>query len=280
LNITLNPGKYIITAEDRNGLKISNNITVLPTIIGNDIIKYFRNGTQYVVKVLDDQGNPLAGSVVRMNVHGVLYEKTSDANGIAILNITLNPGKYIITAEDRNGLNITNNITVLPTIMGNDIVKYFRNGTQYVVEVLDGHGNRLAGSVVRMNINGVFYNATSDVNGIATLNINLNPGNYLITAEDTNGLNVSNNISVLPKLTGQDLITLFRSEEYYEVKLVDDIGKVAPNKKITINIHGVFYEVTTDSNGIGRLEINLNPGSYIATAYHDTSSVSNNIIVN
>jgi hypothetical protein len=279
LDINLNPGKYTITAEGEDGLKISNNITVLSTIFGNDIVKYFRNGTQYIVKVLDNKGNPLANSVVKINIHGVLYEKTSDKNGIAILDINLNPGKYIITAEHVNGLNVTNNITVLSTIFGNDVVKYFRNGTQYIVKVLNDQGNPLANSVVKMNVHGVFYEKTSDANGTAILDINLNPGKYIITAEHVNKLKISNNITVLPVLTGTDLTTNFGSGDYYEVKLVDDIGQPSPDKLITINIHGVFYEVFTDEMGIGRLQINLNPGSYIATAYYGYSAISNNVVV-
>ena len=56
------------------------------------------------------------------------------------MNINLNPGEYIITTYAPNGLSIGNNITVLPTMSGENIVKYYRNGTQYVVSVLDGEG--------------------------------------------------------------------------------------------------------------------------------------------
>ena len=38
-----------------------------------------------------------------------------------------------------------------------------------------------AGEIVTFNINGVFYNRTSDANGNVALNINLIPGEYIIT---------------------------------------------------------------------------------------------------
>jgi hypothetical protein len=41
----------------------------------------------------------------------------------------------------------------------------------------------------------------------------------------------------------------------------------------------VFYNKVTDESGIARLQINLNPGSYIATATYGNSAISNNIIV-
>ena len=60
---------------------------------------------------------------------------------------------------------------------------YEKNGTKYTVRVLDETGKAVgAGEKVTFNINGVFYTRTTDANGYAALNINLNPGNYIITA--------------------------------------------------------------------------------------------------
>ena len=86
----------------------------------------------YVVSVLDGDGSPLAGSVVTFNINGVFYTKVTDENGFATLNINLKPGKYIVTAITSNGLHISNSITVLSVISGEDLVKYYRNGSQYV----------------------------------------------------------------------------------------------------------------------------------------------------
>ena len=61
LSINLNPGNYIITAIHPNGLMISNNVTVLPTISGSDVVKYYKNGTQYYAVALDGNSNPLVG---------------------------------------------------------------------------------------------------------------------------------------------------------------------------------------------------------------------------
>ena len=73
---------------------------------------------------LDGEGNPLANSSVTFNINGVFYTRISDDNGFATLNINLNPGEYIITTYAPNGLSIGNNITVLPTLSGENIVKY------------------------------------------------------------------------------------------------------------------------------------------------------------
>ena len=80
LNINLDQGEYIITVINRNTSEMTaNTITVIPRIIENsNITKYFRNATQYTVKVIGDDGNPGgAGEVVKFNINGVLYERTT-----------------------------------------------------------------------------------------------------------------------------------------------------------------------------------------------------------
>ena len=281
--INLNPGIYEIVTTydgDSGSLSIVNNITILPTVIGSDVVKYFRNGTQYNVKLVDGQGNILAGQAVTFNINGVFYERVSNEKGIATLSINLNPGEYIITAEDpNNGLLVSNIISVLPILDSSDLVKYFRNESQYNVVVLDGTGAPLANKVVTFNINGVFYERVSNEKGIATLSINLNPGDYIITAT-YNGCSVSNDITVLPVLVdNSDLVKYFRNNSQYSVRIVDGTGKYLSNATVTFNINGVFYERVSNEKGIATLSINLNPGDYIITATYNGCSVSNDITV-
>jgi hypothetical protein len=284
LSLNLAPGNYSIYALFKGDIifpasNLTTNLTVLPTISGGDIVMFFKNGSQYVVNLVDGKGKALANTNVTMNINGVFYTRTTDANGTARLNINLNSGNYTITAEGPDGLKISNNITVLPTISGGDLVMFFRNGSQYVVNLVDGKGKVLANTNVTMNINGVFYTRTTDANGTARLNINLNSGNYTITAETPNGLKISNNIEVLPILIGHDLNKTIGKNASYNVTVLDDKGELLKNATVKININGVFYDRVSDSNGIARLNINLSLGSYIATAMWNEYSTSNVINV-
>ena len=279
-NINLLPGKYIITSTNTaTGESISNTIIVKPNMDQNtDLVKYYKNGTQYNVRALDGQGNPLANQEITFNINGVFYTKTTNDKGIATLNINLLPGKYIITAIYNNCF-VSNNITVLPNMDQNtDLVKYYKNGTQYNVRALDGQGNPLANQEITFNINGVFYTKTTNDKGIATLNINLLPGKYIITAIYNNCF-VSNNITVLPVLTADDLTKYFGITASLNSKLVDGQGNPLANQTVTYNINGVFYNKITDVNGIAKLNINLNPGEYIATITHESTFASAKVVV-
>ena len=197
LNINLPQGTYIITAINPvTGEKCANNITVLSRIVeNNDITKYYKNGTQYTVKLIGDDGNPVgAGEVVTFNINGVFYNRTTNESGIAKLNINLQPGDYIITAEYKE-CRVSNNIKVLPVLSAEDVTKKQGGPEQFIATLLDGQGKPYEGQTVTFNINGVFYNKTTDSNGQAKLNINLQAGEYIITSS-YNGTNIANNVII------------------------------------------------------------------------------------
>ena len=281
IGINLNPGNYTITTfyHYTDGLATkTNNIEVLSTILANDVVKFFRNGTQYCAKFLDGCGSPLVNASVIFNINGVFYKKQTDDNGMAKLNINLRPGVYILTAMHPDTLMYGSNITVLSTILANDVVKFFRNGTQYCAKFLDGCGSPLVNASVTFNINGVLYKKQTDYEGIARLNINLFPGKYILTAMHPDGLMYGYNITVLSTIHGDDIVKFFRNGTQYCAKFLDGCGSPLVNASVTFNINGVFYKNQTDDNGMARLNINLFPGEYILTAIHLNGEEKANII--
>ena len=281
IGINLNPGNYTITTfyHYTDGLATkTNNIEVLSTILANDVVKFFRNGTQYCAKFLDGCGSPLVNASVIFNINGVFYKKQTDDNGMAKLNINLRPGVYILTAMHPDALMYGSNITVLSTILANDVVKFFRNGTQYCAKFLDGCGSPLVNASVTFNINGVLYKKQTDYEGVARLNINLFPGKYILTAMHPDGLMYGYNITVLSTIHGDDIVKFFRNGTQYCAKFLDGCGSLLVNASVTFNINGVFYKKQTDDNGMARLNINLFPGEYILTAIHLNGEEKANII--
>ena len=281
IGINLNPGNYTITTfyHYTDGLATkTNNIEVLSTILANDVVKFFRNGTQYCAKFLDGCGSPLVNASVIFNINGVFYKKQADDNGMAKLNINLRPGVYILTAMHPDTLMYGSNIIVLSTILANDVVKFFRNGTQYCAKFLDGCGSPLVNASVTFNINGVLYKKQTDYEGITRLNINLFPGKYILTAMHPDGLMYGYNITVLSTIHGDDIVKFFRNGTQYCAKFLDGCGSPLVNASVTFNINGVFYKKQTEDNGMARLNINLFPGEYILTAIHLNGEEKANII--
>lgn len=64
-----------------------------------------------------------------------------------------------------------------------DLIKDYMNDSQYSVQILCEGKNIGANECVRFYVNGVNYTKLTDKDGIATLNINLKPGNYIVYSE-------------------------------------------------------------------------------------------------
>ena len=114
ININLEPGIYIITAYNLvTGEMASNTITVLTHFIEHsDLVKVYGTPDQYIVRLCDDTGKVVgAGETVTFNINGVFYNRVTDANGFAKLNINLMPGQYIITSYYKNEA-VSNKVTV------------------------------------------------------------------------------------------------------------------------------------------------------------------------
>lgn len=260
------------------GTSSNNTVSILSTLISKDIVKYYRNGTQFYATVLDFNGNPLANTTVMFNINGVFYNKTTDENGTAKLNIWLRPGKYIITIFNLvTGEQAGNNVTVLSKIVENyDLVKYYKNASKFSVKILDSQGYPVEGTIVTFNINGVFYYKETDANGIASLAINLRPGKYVITTM-YGQYDVGNNVTVLPTLQTSDLKMKYLDGSAFNARVVDGQGNPLANQIVKFNVNGVFYNKVTNDEGIASLNIRLMKGEYIITSIYNGFETGNTI---
>lgn len=257
-----------LDVDPPSGIDDINNVTYSksedtrePVIYGEDLSMYYKNGSRYEVsiyqdgKIINSQNND---SKVIFNVNGVNYTKEL-VNGKASIGINLNPGNYTITTfyHYTDGLATkTNNIEVLSTILANDVVKFFRNGTQYCAKFLDGCGSPLVNASVTFNINGVFYKKQTDDNGMARLNIDLFPGEYILTAIHLNGEEKANIIKVLTTISAEDISLIENKSGVFVLKTHDGA------RNVSITIDGVEYIVQTDDGGVATLNVSLSKGNH------------------
>ena len=260
VNITVNKNTLNITAED--------------------LTKYYKDSEKFAVTVTDARGQAVSNKTVEITINGVTYNRTTDENGTAKLNINLNSGEYPVSVAV-DDIMVNSTVTVKSTIDAADVIKIFRNDTQYYARFIDSNTNILANTSVSFNINGIIYNRTTDGNGTAKLNINLDAGDYIITATNTvTGEMKSNTIKVISLIESNDLTKYYRNASQFVVRIHSAAGGyIGTGENVTFNINGVFYTRTTNATGHAKLNINLGQGNYTITTYYKDCSKGNNIEV-
>jgi len=256
-----------------------------PVLNISDIVMIYKDGTRMVAVLTDYKSNPIANATVYFSINGVTYVRFTDVNGSASIGLNLGSGVYGASVYyngsdmyDKVSKNIT--VTINPTVLADDLVKMYKNATKFSAKFTDSTGKALVNSDVRFNINGVFYTRTTDSNGVASLAINLRPGDYILTAYNpVNGEQKGFNITVKSLIVQNDLTKYYLNASRFQATIYNKDGSLAVNKNVTFNINGVFYTRTTDSNGVVSLAINLRPGDYIITTIFDGLDIGNKVTV-
>ena len=290
----LSAGDYNITTVYSGDAKYDSmtkkgNITVIPNINVNldvsDVEMFYHDGTRLIAKLTDFQGKPIVNATIYFSINGVIYAKTTDANGTASLGLNLDSNVYPVTVTYNGSAfysKISKNITVTinSSIIADDLVKMYQNATRFYAKFIGSDGKVLANTQVRFNIHGVFYTKTTNNDGVADLGIMLRPGTYILTAYNpVTGEQQGFNITVKSLIVQNDLTKYYMNASKFQATIYDKNGSLAVNKNVTFNIHGVFYTRTTDENGVVSLGISLRPGEYVITTMYEGLDLGNTVTV-
>ena len=294
--INLNPGTYDLTvnylgSDKYSPAKKTAKATVYATILGKNLVKYYRNESQYYATFLDNNGDFLKDTNVTFNINGIFYTRKTNGTGVAKLNINLPPNTYILTAiHPKTGYMHSNNVTVLYTIQAKDLNKVFQDNNQYYATFLNGTGQPYVGANVSFNIHGIIYNRITNASGMAKLNINLQPGDYILTAYHSDGSRLSNNIKVIGSSATKMIVNNYTyaidAAKNIKVTLNNELGYGVNNQTIVVSVNGTTYKATTNDKGVATVKAKLNPGTYtvnynyVGTGPYKSSSATSTIKVN
>lgn len=262
LSINLFPGVYNITVlfeDDDNYVKSLNTNKI---VVLSKIITKFVDNNKFIVKLVNDDGTPKTNASLAIIANGVQYNRITNSSGEARLNVRLNPNNYIFAVTDGQEV-VSSSVNVLSTIETSDISMFYKDGTKYSVKLCDLDGNIMPNKNVAITINGVTYNKVTDSNGVAYLNINLNPGTYSVWA--TYGdKTVCNTVSISPMVVSMVSSSVnIQQGTFYKVKFSDALSNPIVGQEVGILINGIMYHRVTDELGVASIKINLNPGSYM-----------------
>lgn len=247
-----------------------------------DLKMHYKDGSKFKATLKDKNKKAIAQAKINFTVNGKSYIKKTDAKGVALLNINLKSGNYIIITKfagtgKYDAISKKSNITVKSTIKSSDFTKYYKNTASYYSTFYDQKGRLLKNTNTKFKINNKEYTIKTNDKGVGKLAINLKPGKYsiLLTNPKTTET-ASRTVTVKSLIETKDLTISGGNTGKFNVKILNSNGKASPNKKVTFTVNGKTYSKKTDKTGIATLDINLDAGTYkITTAYEGLKNTNN-----
>ena len=153
-----------------------------------------RIGEYFKVTLKDSEGDPLANKPIQIGFNGKVYDKTTDHDGKAELQINLGyKGTYtfaigFIGDDDYLGAfevaKITVNVQTPKLTAANKSYKATAKTKALTATFKTSHGKAIVGKRISFIINGRTYTAKTNLNGVATVNVSLNKkGTYSFTVK-------------------------------------------------------------------------------------------------
>lgn len=100
----------------------SSNVT--SSIESSDLVKYYKNDSQYEATFYDFNGTPLVNQSIPISINGGNYNRTTNTSGMIKFSINLVPGNYTLKVTNPvTNQTALNNINVLSTLITKDVVK-------------------------------------------------------------------------------------------------------------------------------------------------------------
>jgi len=240
----------------------------------------------------------------------------SNSNSISVNDSTGDDGSNNVVAGTSNKLlasTSTNTLSdaitsgqIITILTGYNLTETYGQGANYTVVLTTTDGTPIIGQHIAMNLtrpsNGAskIYWATTDTDGIATLQINLAANDY--TAQSTyGGYTSSSGVTYLSSSAGKNTITVYSpgvnlittniiansySAAYgtngnFNFTLVDINGNAISGQTVYVTLKrqstsaSKVYSITTNTNGQGSIPISLGIGTYdIQLTYNGNSKYS------
>ena len=236
-----------------------------------------------VIKLQDTNGDILAGKTINYTVNGEDQTPiTTNEEGLANIAIGENAEIIFTYAGDSKTQGCTASISFTSTaspklateIVYEDMETTAVDGTNepgtgayFTITLKDSEGTLLANKDVQFGFNGKIYNKTTDDDGKAQLQINLQRADIYTFAVNFAGDDSYNSSFAVAKITvKKQTPTLTVPNKSYKASAKTKTltatfksakGTLIAGKKVTFTVNGKTYTATTDAKGVASVNVSL-----------------------
>jgi hypothetical protein len=240
------------------------------------------NSTKVIVDLPEGGTND-----VKVLVDGVEVPATVE-DGKAVVNLNdISAGDHDVTVvyTDQYGTQsvVNQTIVVYNSIKANDMKRGWNSPYDFEAEFLDKDGHVIANTVMEFKVNGKTYKVKTDNKGIAKLSAShLAVGKYKVQITNTVTHEVmTKSVTIVKRIIKNKDVTMdFADGTYFTVTVIGDDGKpVGKGEVVGFSVNNRQYVAITDSKGVAKLQINLNPANYKIVSEYAKYKVSNKLVV-
>ncbi|WP_296812319.1 Ig-like domain repeat protein [uncultured Methanobrevibacter sp.] len=150
--------------------KTTNVALVKSKLTANNLNMLYSSGKYFKVR-LTQNSNPMGGKTVVFTVNGKKITRVTDADGYALVKITLAPKTYSVTAE-YNGVKVKNKVVVKSIIQAKNVnAKKSSKSIKIKVTIKKVNGKYLKNKKITLKFNKKTLKAKTNKKGVATFTI-------------------------------------------------------------------------------------------------------------
>ena len=230
------------------------------TILSQNITRGYNSDYTYTIQFFYPNGDYLVNEEVNVIVNGKSNVYVTNKEGkINILFTKLTNNQDIQFTNPVTGEVAQNSITVVPRLVGSNLVMDYFNGSVYTVNAYDESGKPVeAGQIITIKVNKKTYNVKTNSKGTATLTIpnTLIPNTYTLTATYA-GQTIQNTIKVKQILKTKNMVIKKSFKKaILTATLKTSKSKAIKGKAVSFKFNGKTYKAKTNNKGIATVTLN------------------------
>ena len=151
-------------------------------------------------------------------------------------------------------------------LTGNNVKMYYDGDSDYVLTLSKGE-KPVKNAAIKVTINNVNYEVTTNKLGKASVPLDLDAGSY--TASASYGkLTAKNTIKILPVIVAKNHVTTYGSTNYFSALFLKSDGSPLKDTDVQFIVNGKKFDTKTNSEGVATLRYKFKVGKYTVTAVH------------
>ncbi len=272
VKITFNENSYYLGTSTETAVIVKKANTKLT-------VDSMTNSTNLIVSLMDEQGNPVNGTSISVDMKGINNYTTDSKGQINIPTDNLAPGNYNVKIKFNGNKNYAGSseettfiIKKSSEITANNVIANYNEIKHLIITLKDGEGKPIKNASVSVDLNGI-KNHTTDSEGQIKIPIHkITPNNYDVKIKfdgNSHYIGTSTETAVIvkkatTKIIANNVTTIYNTAKNLVITLKDSAGNPIINASVSVNLKGI-ENYTTNENGQIKIPVQkLTPKTYIA----------------